>query len=659
MTTAATGARPRTTPEQKRELFFLVFDEQGPKVAVTEAARRVGISTATAYRLVHGVKMSDGRAVNTGVRGIQIPDPRRLEELGTDPRTALADFNLFGEMFFKLRPSYWRRDAAMRFVDALLDNTQRTFIDMNVFPGAGKTTLIKVLCCWLIAGGGIKDPAAGRAIRIMLGAEVQKVARHMLRAVRLGLELRRPFTMFDKGGQEWVEAEFCLAQEYGRFKPDVQLGEESLWSQDQILVAQLAGVDVILKEPTVQVASKEMGFLGERVDAAFWDDLSTTKNSRNPAVAENLNIWTENEAEPRVEKGGLFGHIGQRLSPLDLHRKRLDARIENEKGELVPLYKHVTYPAHRDDLCDSNHRQWDPETNSGCLTDADALPVKDWMAVRSKQEYRTVYQQEDADPAKILVQQIWLEGGVDSNGEFSSGCYDRDRGFWEWPKGVGQLVDYATLDPAAGNWWALEWWSVQPESRHNYLIEGRRAKIQAGTFLDWNNSKQEFSGWMHEIQVASILACHPIRVWIVESNAAHEYLQQFEHFRRWKQLFSMVSVIPHQTQKNKNDPDFGVEALLPGRYRTGMKHLPKKQGVEALNFLRQFEKELTTYPFAETDDTVMSDWMGEINLDKIISIGRRSLNENRTPDPDLKLPKYLREQYKQGDMGRPEGGRSG
>ncbi len=641
----------RTTPEEKRMVEELLAKGLSDR-AIANRIKTISDTTVGRIRKglidVHGVSNVAELARSMAT---EMPAPRRYDQLSTDAAAALADFNLFGEMFFKLRPAHWRRDAAMTIVDAVLDHEQRDFIDMNVFPGAGKTTLAKVVICWMLAGGGSEDPAVGRGLRGMLGSETEKVAKHMLRNVRLPLELRRPFTMFDKEARDWISAEFCLAKEYGRFKPDTTQGDEKIWSQEQILVAQLEDVDLTLKEPTLQIASYQAGFLGERVDFAFWDDLATTKNSTNPEIADAMDGWCENEAETRVEKGGLFLLIGQRLSPLDLHRKRLDARVEADDGRLVPLYTHVVYPSHHDELCNGDHRQWDPVTNEGCLTDASALNVRDWIRVRSKRDYRTVYQQEDVDPAKILVQPIWLEGGTDPiTNEVFPGCYDRDRGFHEWPVGVGNLVDYATLDPSAGNFWVQQWWALQPETRHNYLIEGRRARLTAGAFLDWDEPRKQFTGWMHETQLLSMKLGHPIKVWIIEAVAAHKYLFQFEHFRRWKQAFPFVSVIAHQTQMNKNDPELGVEGLLPGRYRTGMKHLPKKESVEQLNFLRSLERELTKYPFAETDDQVMADWIGEWNVDRIIQIGRRSLEDERTVDPDVRLPKYLQRQLQQTRM---------
>jgi hypothetical protein len=633
----------RITDKQRRKFFFLIFDAEGPKLPVTRAAKEVGISVATAYRLRDGMKPAQTEKRPDRELQNELPKPKTADQLGTDARASLADINLFGEMFFARRPSPWRYEAAMR-AGELLATEDREFIDVNVFPGIGKTTFwTHDLPAWLIAGGYTEDPAFGRALRIMLGSRVLKVSKGFVLRLRRSLDLRRPF--WDK--EQKVGAEFVMSLEFGRFKPDTSIGEESIWAQDQFLVAQLGELDLYEKEPTVQAAAQDSGFLGERVNLAVWDDIAVTANSTNPEVAANTANWFEDEAETRVEPGGLLALVGQRLTPLDLHRKRLDARVENERGEEVPLYHHIVFPAHHDDLCDGDHRQWDPEANTGCLTDAWRLSERDWMKVRSKTNYRTVYQQEDADPSRILVQRIWLEGGRDpATGLEAPGCYDRDRSFHQWPTDVGPLIDYVSLDPSAGNWWAAEWWAVQPDTRHNYLIEGRRKKIAAGTLLDWDNAHQVFTGWMHEMTVRSLELGHPIRVWVIEAVAAHKYLFQFEHFRRWQQAFPGVSVISHETQRNKIDPELGVEGLLPTRYRTGMKHLPKAEGLEALNFNRVFEKELTTYPFAETDDTVMADWIGEWNLDRIINLGRRRVGEEPQVT-DQTLPPYLRKQLQE------------
>lgn len=637
------------TDAQKRKFAYLAFDPTGPRMPLARAAKEAGFSKETGYRIAKGMKAAQTEHRPDRALADELPRPKKLSELSGEARAALADINLFGEMFFARRPSPWRYEAAMR-AGELLATEEREFIDVNVFPGVGKTTFwTHDLPAWLIAGGFTEDPAFGRALRIMLGSRVLKVSKGFVLRLRRSLDLRRPY--WDK--DQRVGAEFVMSLEYGRFKPDSSIGEESIWAQDQFLVAQMGDLDLYEKEPTVQAAAQDSGFLGERVNLAIWDDIAVTANSTNPDVANATNGWFEDEAESRVEPGGLLALVGQRLSPLDLHRKRLDARVESDSGEMVPLYHHLVFPAHHDRICDGEHRQWDPASSTGCLTDAWRLGERDWRKVRSKDNYRTVYQQEDSDPARILVQPVWLSGGFDPvTGLEVPGSYDRERGFHEWPQDVGPLVDYVSVDPSAGNWWVAEWWALQPESRHAYLIEGRRRKIQAGAMLDWDNAQQKFTGWMQEMQEHSYELARPIRVWVIEAVAAHKYLFQFEHFRRWKLAFPQVFVIPHQTQKNKLDPELGVEALMPTRYRSGMKHLPKARGIEALNYLRTKEKELTTYPFAETDDTVMADWIGEWNHDRIISLTRRPVG---APGPDVTdeaktLPPYLRRQLEEGSL---------
>ena len=638
----------RLTEERKREFYSLI--DAG--VSITRAAQQAGIGKTSAFALAKGKTPMEYVAPR---REREAPDPKTLEELGTDARSALGDINQFAEMFLARRPSHWRYEAAMR-VGELLASPDREFIDVNLYPGIGKSTFWGCdLPLWLIAGGFFEDPQYGRALRIMLGASTMKVSRDYLNVLRRLLDLKRPF--YDK--EQAVYATHTLALEYGRFKPDTSQGDESIWTRDQFLVAQLADVDLYQKEATVQAAARDSGFLGERVNLAIWDDIAIVKNASNSEIAEDLANWFEDECETRVEPGGLLALVGQRLSPIDLHRKRLDARVENEDGEQVPLYKHLTFPAHHDRLCDGTHRQWVPEKDEGCLTDAWRLGEGDWRKAKSKANYRTVFQQEDADPSRILVQPIWLEGGTDPVSGFEApGCYDRDRGFLEWPTGVGRLVDYVAVDPSVSGYWVATWWAVQPESRHSYLIEGRRARMQAKDLLDWNNATQAFSGWIHKMTVKSYELGHPIRCWIIEANAAHKYLWQFEHFRRWRSAFPNVQFRAHTTGQNKADAVMGVEGLLPTRYMSGLKHLPKKQGMEALNFLRAFEKELTTYPFAETDDCVMADWIGEHNLDHIIRVGRRDIGSSPKVT-DQNLPGYLRRQSRTHSMEQPGEGRQG
>jgi hypothetical protein len=163
-------------------------------------------------------------------------------------------------------------------------------------------------------------------------------------------------------------------------------------------------------------------------------------------------------------------------------------------------------------------------------------------------------------------------------------------------------------------YWSVQWWIYQiinGQAENRYLIDLERRKMDAPDFLDWSHITQRFVGVMQEWQQRSVDLGHPITTWIVEANAAQRFLLQYEHVRRWQGHWG-VNIIPHQTQRNKSDPEFGVQVLQP-HYKYGRKRLPQR-GFNTLVLIR----ELTHYPEAATDDCVMADWMGEWNLPNLI-----------------------------------------
>jgi hypothetical protein len=459
-------------------------------------------------------------------------------------------------------------------------------------------------------------------------------------------ELTRPY--YDKEQKRYADRTLTL--DFGRFKPDTHEGEERIWAKDQFLLAQLGEVDLYEKESTFAAVSMGSEFIGERCDYAAWDDLATEKTSRDIDIANAQAQWFEKEAESRVEPGGVLWLVGQRLGPLDLFRARLNEQWVDDDGASHQKYIHIVFPAHNEATCEApaggEHRQWDTRED-GCLLDEERLPWREVMKLRGSPHFRTVYQQEDTDPSQVLVLPVWIEGGVDAYGEDVPGCYDHDRSFFEWPNGV-RLINYAAVDVAAGGWWAVEWWALEPNTRLNYLIYGLRARLPAGGpqgFLDWDESTNRFQGVMNKLQESSIAATQPIRVWIVEANAAQRHLFQYNHFQRWRKRFWGVEVIPHQTQRNKIDPVLGVEGHLPMRYRNGMKRLPRSnKNPDSLNFIGHFVHELTTYPNCKTTDTVMSDWMGEFHIEDVIRLGGRPLQFGK---PELHLPPYLERQRRE------------
>jgi hypothetical protein len=377
--------------------------------------------------------------------------------------------------------------------------------------------------------------------------------------------------------------------------------------------------------------------------------LVTSANVRNRDVREGLADWFGDEAETRLEPGGVGLLVGQRLGPDDLYRNRLDVKYIDESGDECRKYAHIRYPAHHEPTCDGRHRQWDLR-GDGCLLDELRLPWRELETERQSdpRKFRMIFQQEDVDPSNMLVDPAWIDGGTGADGILTPGCYDEERGFLEWPSGVSGLIDYVTVDPSAGNWWGIEWWAYQPESRVKYLIRGLRSPLKAGALLEWNTDRGELSGIMEDWQALSLKLGHPIKVWVLEGNSAFKHLTQYDHFRRWQQKWG-IGVILHKTGQNKNDERMGVEALLPPLYRQGLKRLPRKRGdLEALRFVEAFRKELTQYPDSATSDLVMADWQAEWNLQQIVRLSQREPFTG--PLIDIQLPKYLRDQQREVPM---------
>lgn len=636
-------------------------------VGIEAAARKVGISPRQAYRWEKGdggsIQSKGRKRVDAEIHGDpdnRISDPKPFDGLSDIAKRCLAPdgFPLFAETFFGLRSVPWQQKAAKISVESILERTERHFGIANEPPGVGKSTLWTfVIPAWLVCGGGLEDPGWGRSLRFMFGHAAKNVSVHYVQRFSRLLTSKRPF--YDKQARQY--ASHSIPVEFGRFMPLQAMGDVSLWQDKQFIVAQLEDIDLADKEPTCQAVSPGAEFVGDRCEYASWDDLVTTKTSSRLELVENLANWFEKEAEPRIEPGGICWLIGQRINSMDLFRNRLDDMWVDESGQIQRKYFHIVFPAHYEPSCTGQHRQWNAEYDSaadGCLLDEVRLPWRDILKVAQRPHFRTVYQQEDADPTTALVTKDMLEGGKGMypdpvTGDMAPveypGCFNHQRGWYEIPD-VRELVHYVTVDPAAGGKnpgsnWAIEWWACAGIDKPRYLIWGTRQLMQAGELLDWDPDLGDFTGWMQRLQVASIAAHQAIRVWVIEANSAFKHLFQHRAYTDWKQRYPFVEVIPHETQKNKHDEYMGVQALLHHKYKNGLADIPRKSGdLKALTFVNAMEKELTTWPNGGTDDTVMADWMGEVNLPEILRMGHRPM---RPFEIEANLPDYLLRQRRE------------
>ncbi len=449
------------------------------------------------------------------------------------------------------------------------------------------------------------------------------------------------------------------------------------------------------KESTVAALSQDMGFLGGRFDMNLWDDLADKNNSKTAEQREALTEWWFSEAESRCEPGGLVALIGTRFGKFDIYRHCKDLTYQTEddvdekildevtstfteeemaqvredlERELVDkygqdyetlatpdlekgmrrsrkVYRYFKFPAHDEANCDdlTSLRNSD---HIKCILDPQRFSYRHLQKVQSQdpRRFRLTYQQEDESTQDNLVQKIWLTGGVDEDSVSYPGCYDYGRRLLGIPDDLdpADCFSIATLDPSAQNWWSVQWWLYDVANDKDYLVDILRARLTSGGFLDYNIQHRSFTGVAEDWTRRSKEMGWPISLWIIEQNAAQRYIFQHKWVNEWMKNHH-TTIKGHQTHRNKADPEFGVEASLPGRFRQGKVNLPFDQ--EDLNTrvrVNEFAKELTEYPDSQTEDMVMGYWFFDFN--RLLLPDSMRVSRSNAPTRHIyhdSLPDYL------------------
>ncbi len=617
----------RISPERYAEFDKLI--KMGANVA--EAARRTSISYPTAAARAKGLKKRDGAIYAALNADNELPKPKAASKLSEEAERALTDFEFFRLRYFGHVSTPWQVDAANQMI-ALLESPEKEHVVVNVPPGAGKsTTFTHDIPAWALV--------RNRSTRVLIGSRTERQARQYVGRLKTTFEREHPPTASDELKRKGlaVDAVATLTGDYGRFKPT----NPDVWRTEEFTIAQVNDVAGSDKERSVSAYGMDGGFLGGRYDLVIWDDLVDKRTLRTAEARETLiNMW-ETEAETRLEPGGLLILQGQRMRSDDLYRYALDMRQATDDDEDLAdpdagarKYHHIIYRAHFEDRCRGEHKDnpdhaksgspWKPtgsltgEDEGGCLLD----PVRlDWRTVKTlmktkSDRFLVMYQQEDIDTQNALVQKVWVTGGLGDDGIEHPGCWDNQRGLCELPRGLsGQLVSVATADPSPTKFWAIEWWVYHPDSEQRFLMDLTREAMDAPDFLDWDYNEGVFRGVMQEWQERSVRLGLPITHWVFEANAAQRFVLQYDHAKRWQRKHG-VSVIPHQTHRNKHDDDLGVETIAP-HWKHGRVRLPGKNNTPARIQSMKLVDEVTRWPEGGTTDCVMAQWFFEYQLPNI------------------------------------------
>jgi len=609
------------------------------------AARGAGISRATVMRMERG----DGRTPEYR-RAMSIHADLYPKEPVDDPdslppqaRRALNDFAYFRLRYMGRYSTPWQVHAAEQMV-RLLDTDDREYVVVNVPPGSGKsTTFSHDIPCWLIV--------RNRAVRIMVGSATERLAKFYGARIRRTLERTDPVRNdSDKvAAGIMADATATLAADFGTFKPP----NRDLWRSEEFVVEQPGGIKSDNKEPTVSTYGRDGGFLGGRFDFVIWDDLVTSRVLRTAEAREQLQVDWDGEFESRLEPGGVMVLQGQRLHANDLYRYCLDKRQQtyDDDGEIVeaagdtPTYRHIVYKAHHDEVCNGDHgknaKPYDPgdPLSGGCLLDPWRMPWRFLQAKRANNTDRflVLYQQQDVDPADVLVDPTWISGGKNpETGEEFLGVWDEDRSAGVVPKGLTHpwaLVVGA--DPSPTKYWSVQMWLMHVKTEQRILVDHYRGKLTAPDFLGWDINTATWTGLLEEWWQSTSRQGAPFRWVIVEQNAAQTFLLQYDHVKKWMAARG-VQIIGHNTYGNKTSQDFGVYTVAP-HWKYGRVRLPGNRYDGSRARSMALVNEVKQWPESSTEDCVMAHWMVEYSWQRMI----RSIVARPAAPPRMTRPSWL------------------
>ena len=601
---------------------YLAFRRQGQ--SIFHAAKECGLSYHACKDAENGRAPKNYLTAEAAVGKMTQPEVPEYDELSPEAQAAYDNIEVFAKRYFGIILQPWQIEATERIMD-LLDTEYEEYAVINAPPGTGKSTFFaKVLPAWATV--------RNRAIRGMIGSSTQRLAEWYARRLRAEFDRGIPVKaeLNDVRLNLAVDAEATLQEDFGMFRPD----STEIWRAEAFTVLQKDDTPLSQKEPTWSAFGMDSGFLGGRFDLVIWDDVYDPRKMRSSESREDMRRWWDEVAETRLEPGGLLVLQGQRMSADDIYRYALDKVAPPDDYELEEFdpedapddwrkYTHLKYQAHYEENCQGDHKPDAASWPEGCLLYPRRLPWRRLRHIKAQtpDRFEVLYQQSDVNPSNVLVDPLWVSGGVGKDGVHYPGCWDDDRDLWELPNvHTDDLFVVATADPSPANFWAIQCWAYNPFTEFRYLLESYRRKMDAPAFLDWSHERQAFSGVAEDWwQISSDMGA-PITHWIIEANAAQKFILQYDHFRRWAALRN-VQLVPHYTHsKNKGDPKYGVQMLAP-LWRVGRVRLPGKRDTEARPHSLLLINEVTRWNAegtgSRTDDCVMAEWFLEHNLDKI------------------------------------------
>lgn len=607
----------RITPQKREQIARLRSQQYSQK----EAAKQAGVSLSFVKKMESG-HTDDGKSFREAREREKISGPIPYEKLSPEAKRAWNDIQYFALRYFGAILMPWHVEATEKIVKYAADPAEK-YVVVNCPPGAGKSYFFgRILPAWLtVRDRGIRGMIVSNAV-----SNAKKELVSLRRMFETPLPVKRATNDIKRGLA--VDAESSLVKDYGLFRP---LGNDERWAQDAFQVEPFDGFTINEKEPTWQAWGQQGRFLGNRLDLIIADDVWDKSAIRTIESREVTKTWYDDTVETRLEPGGLLVLVGQRQSADDVYRHcldKLDAADEYDEFDEFDevnaprMYEQIIFKSHYEEHCQGDHGPDAKPHPEGCLLYPGRLSWKrlNGERIRNLGKFEVLYQQKDIGTKDVLVDPLWVTGGVDpvTREEFI-GCLDNDRGEWMLPKNLdGQLVVWASADPSPTQYWSVQCWAYHPMSKQRFLLCHYRGKMGASDFLDYNLNTAEFTGLMESWRIECERRLNlKIGTWIVEQNAAQKWLLGYNYANMWRSRYG-VALIRHDTHTNKADPKLGIQSLK-SIWRNGNVRLPNLAGDMGRLGTKKLVDEVTVWPEGTTDDAVMSHWFGEFNLSTIYS----------------------------------------
>jgi hypothetical protein len=373
-----------------------------------------------------------------------------------------------------------------------------------------------------------------------------------------------------------------LIDDWGPFKSE---SASDVWNTQQVYVVGRSSPE---KDPSVQVLGVEGQIYGRRADDIVFDDIADLENQRNPERVATMLNWIDQEALNRIGKRGKAIWVGTRVHPGDIY-----SYLKTRQG-----YQWLRFPMILDDTTEDvlwpDHMPY-----------SYAIIIRDEMSLA---DFQLVYQNIDMPGM-----------GASFTEEILEKCKNPARAIGQYDVGW-RLV--AGLDPGGGG---------KGAGYTSGMLKGVDLRTGKRFYVDVFNEKGMLAPRIKD-KILEWAATYPLHEIRVESNGLQSQIFQYDMDLVRALALKGVRLTPHNTNKNKWDSEFGVEASAP-LFSAGLEEIPWGNAQTRAAFQPLIEQ-LIQFPMGIRSDIVMADWFCELAIRDLLRRGHLPLFDERRHVPN-------------------------